>query len=167
MCAKTGCNDAPTGKSKYCTPHKAEARQAWVAMIAAKGPEKAVREQKWSDLHQSAHRAGMAAGEAHRPATMIVQRHANMMDDSSPVVQQWVESEGVCGFAWVTITPGNSSFAIWLKKYTRARPAYQGGVQIWVHEFNQSMERKQAYAQAYAKVVRDAGIKAYAGSRMD
>jgi hypothetical protein len=167
MCARTGCEEAPTGKSKYCTPHKAEARETWLATIAAKGSEKAVRDRKWADLHENAHRAGMAAGEAHRPATMIVQRHANMMDDSSPVVEQWVESEGVCGFAWVTVHPGNSSFAIWLKGHTNARTSYQGGVQLWVHEFGQSMERKQAYAQAYAKVVRDAGIKAYSNYRMD
>jgi hypothetical protein len=38
---------------------------------------------------------------------------------------------------------------------------------MWVFDYNQSMELKEAYAHAYAKVLRDAGFNAYANSRMD
>ena len=45
--------------------------------------------------------------------------------------------------------------------------SYYGGVDIWVGEFNQSMERKEACAAAMARVLNEAGIKAYSMSRMD
>jgi alpha-beta hydrolase superfamily lysophospholipase len=73
----------------------------------------------------------------------------------------------VCGFAWVTLRPANSSFAIWAKKNRDWKPAYGGGMQLWVSAYNQSMKRKEAYATAFANVLYASGIKAYAGSRMD
>ena len=44
---------------------------------------------------------------------------------------------------------------------------FRSGLSVWVSEGGQSMERKEAYARAYADVLRAAGIEAYAGSRMD
>lgn len=120
-----------------------------------------------SVLYNKAHTAGMAAGTSFKPAPMVVQTHADPLTPNSPVVASEVVSEGVCGFAWITVRPGNCSFANWLKKNHLARPAYRGGVDIWVYQFNQSMQRKEAYADAFAKVLVEAGINAYAGSRMD
>lgn len=107
--------------------------------------------------------AGMAAGNGMTPTPMVVV-------GGVPGEQQkaWYVSEGACGFAWVNVRPGTSSFAKWLRKSGYARPAYEGGMQIWVREFNQSMARKEAYATAMAEVFRnELGINAYAGSRMD
>jgi hypothetical protein len=100
---------------------------------------------------------------------MIVEEHTNMMDDNSPVKKQYFVEGGVCGFAWVSIYPGNSPFANWLKKTERARKdSYAGGVSIWVSEYGQSMERKEAFASAFANSLRESGIeKAYSRSRMD
>jgi len=123
--------------------------------------------QDWQALWDRAHAAGIEAGNAHTPTPMVVQEHSNPLNDNSPVEQQWYVSEGVCGFAWITIRPGTCSFARWLTKNDKAQKAYHGGVQVWVHEFNQSMERKEKYARAFADVIGKAGIKAYAGSRMD
>jgi hypothetical protein len=78
-----------------------------------------------------------------------------------------VISEGPCGFAWVNIRPATSAFARWLKKHGHASAAYGGGLTIRIHDFNQSMERKEACAHAMAQVFQNAGINAYAGSRMD
>jgi hypothetical protein len=88
---------------------------------------------------------------------------------SDDVRAVWFEPEGLCGFAWVKVTPGNSSFAKWLlKQKIVSGGAYGGGVDIWVSAFGQSYERKDAYAQAMAKVlVEELGIKAYAQSRLD
>lgn len=36
-----------------------------------------------------------------------------------------------------------------------------------VGQFNQSMEKKEKFARAFAKVLTDADVKAYAQSRMD
>lgn len=99
---------------------------------------------------------------------MIVRQHENMLDDSSPVEKQWFVPSGVCGFAWVIIKPGTSSFAKWLVKNEHARPDnYYGGVCHYVSEFGQSMEKKEAYAHAFAQVLSGAGIRAYSNSRMD
>jgi hypothetical protein len=75
----------------------------------------------------------------------------------------------VCGFAWVNIKPGNSAFANWLKmKKIARRDEYYGGVTVWVSDYNQSMERKMAYAGAFARTLEAAGLKrVYAMSRMD
>ena len=123
---------------------------------------------QWAALYKRAHEAGMKAGKEVVPTPMVVQQRANPFDDTSPVVKTYEPvMGGVCGFAWVVVTPGTSSFARWLTKTGKGSKHYYGGTSIWVGEFGQSMTRKEAYAQAFAKVLRDAGIDAYSGSRMD
>jgi len=121
----------------------------------------------WQQLWDKAHQAGLEAANNHTPTPMVVQQHQNACDDNSPVTKQWYVPQGVCGFAWVNIRPGNCSFANWLKKNNLARSAYRGGVDIWIRDFGQSMELKEKYARAFAKVITNAGIKAYPQSRMD
>jgi len=121
----------------------------------------------WQTVYNKAHAAGMLAGQGCIPSPMVVQQHAEVFNDASPVVQQWTENEGVCGFAWVTIRPANCSFGLWLKKNNKGGKAYRGGCQVWVGEFNQSMTRKEAYAQAFAEELHNYGIDAHADSRMD
>lgn len=135
--------------------------------LGATGTPKKNKAQDWQKLYNEADAAGNEAVSKCNVVPMVVQQHANVMDDSSPVTQSWYVSDGVCGFAWVTVRPGNCSFAKWLVKNNLARSAYGGGVSIWISQFNQSMQKKECYADAFAKVLRDAGIKAYAGSRMD
>lgn len=119
-------------------------------------------------LYAKAHIAGMQAGEAVGTTPMIVQEHANPLDDSSPVVRQYAPvMDGPCGFAYVTVRPGNSTFARYLKQYRQGFKAYYGGTQFSVHPFGQSLQRKTAYADAFAKVLRDAGIRASYESRID
>lgn len=113
--------------------------------------------------------AGRAAGQAAVPAPMVVGTPTTPFgNDIDPNEKTYYVADGVCGFAWVKITPGNCAFANWLKKNKLARTAYQGGVDIWISAFGQSMQRKEACAAAMAKIFRDdLGVKAYAGSRMD
>jgi hypothetical protein len=117
-------------------------------------------------IYNEAHQAGMAAAQAKVPTPMVVQQHGDVGNDNSPVVKQWVVTGGVCGFAWIQF-PGNTAWAKWCKAKGYAREAYPKGYSIWVHYFNQSMELKETYGQAFAAVLRSHGIKAYAGSRMD
>lgn len=74
-----------------------------------------------------------------------------------------------CGFAWVNIKPGTSAIARELKKRGDARKSYYGGVDVWDpgKTMSQNMGAKEAGAQAFAKVLQDAGYKAYMMSRMD
>jgi hypothetical protein len=117
-------------------------------------------------IYEEANQAGVAAAAACVPTPMVVQEHTNMLDDKSPVAQQWVVPAGVCGFAWIQF-PGNTAWAKWAKANAGAHGAYPKGYSIWVHQFNQSMELKQAYAHAFVEVLRKYDIQAYAGSRMD
>ena len=120
-------------------------------------------------LYRLAHTAGLAAAERCNPAPMVVQEHANMADDNSPVVQSYHVPDGVCGFAWIIVRPGTCSFARWLVKSGHGKKAYHGGIQIWVSGFGQSMQRKEAYAEAFARVLNDnvPSMTAYPQSRMD
>jgi len=118
-------------------------------------------------LYDRAFAAGVEAAQACVPTPMVVTQNANPFNPYSEVVFRDVVSDGPCGFAWVVVRPGNSSFARWLKNRRLARPGYNGGVHIWISDYNQSMQRKEAHACAMARVLRDAGIEAYADSRMD
>lgn len=127
------------------------------------------------DLYERADAAGKAAAEAARPTPMMVGTPKNFLgslmggDDGGfdPDQPTYYVAEGVCGFAWVTVRPATSSFARWLKKNTHAGTGYYGGMQLWVRGYGQSMERKAAYAAAFAKVLTEAGLDAYSESRMD
>lgn len=146
---------------------KAQAVAKAQALNGAEVKRKVASQQDWRALYDEAHAAGMAAGNAVCPTPMVVAQHANPLNDNSPVVQSWYVSEGACGFAWVVIRPGNCSFAKWLRKNDLASQHYGGGVSVWVHQFNQSISRKEAYADAFAEVLRKHGLNAYAGSRLD
>lgn len=161
------CDNDTVGHSKYCVIHRAAAHAAWVDNIQARVAEKEKREKHFSDVWHRAVAAGCAAGDACTPIPMGVAQHADPLDDSSPVTQQWVVEGGVYGFAWVTVRPGNCPFANWLKKNDIAKKTYGGGVAIHIHHYGQSMERKYAYARAISAVFRDAGFNSAAHNRMD
>ena len=121
-------------------------------------------------IYDTADAEGLAALNACVPVPMVVQEHANMLDDNSPAVKQWIVPGGVCGFAWVNIKPGTNKFCNWLKTTGLAkRDEYNGGITIWVHHGGQSMQIKEAYAHAFARVIREAipELRVYAMSRMD
>jgi hypothetical protein len=105
-------------------------------------------------LFSAAHAAGSKAAIEVVPEPMRIHGYA-------PI------SEGVCGFAWVTIRPGISPAARYAKATLGARKGYYGGMEIWVRGYGQSMTRKEAYAEAFAAVLREAGVMASAGSRLD
>ena len=117
----------------------------------------------FAQLHEQAHEVGMKAGTDALPSPMVVSE-ADIQ--GNPVGKSWFVSEGACGFAWVAFK-GNTAWGKWAKKQGIASTASPKGLQIWVDQFNQSMTRKEAYARAYAGVLREAGIDAYSGSRMD
>ena len=117
------------------------------------------------NLHAIAHEAGMKAGNNALPTPMVV-GDADIMGNPVPGGSRYYVSEGMCGFAWVSFK-GNTSFGRAMKAAGLARPQYGGGLSVWVSEFGQSIERKEAYARAYAAVLREHGVEAYSGSRLD
>ena len=118
-------------------------------------------------IYQQARDQGNAAVQQAYVAPMIVQQRQNPLNDNSTLVREYFVSDGVCGFASVTVKPANCKFAKYLVANGLGRKAYNGGVSMSVHEFNQSLQKKEAYAHAFAKVLRDNGINAWSESRMD
>jgi len=117
-------------------------------------------------IYNEADQAGKEAAKAKTPTPMVVTNRTNPLDDKSAVKQAWVVPGGVCGFAWIKFK-GNTAWAKWTKKQGLCGEGYPSGRQIWVHDYSQSMELKEAYASAFAKVLQKHGIEAYSGSRMD
>jgi len=123
------------------------------------------------DIYAEADRAGKLALMACVPDPMIVtpvDLRGCMIGPSDFI------PDGVCGFAWVSIRPASPSgrtdcpFVAWLRKNGIGRyDSYEKAWSIWVNHGNQSMTKKEAYAEAFASVLTAYGISAYAGSRMD
>lgn len=124
----------------------------------------------WQAIHERAHAAGMAAGNGVVPDAMIVGNPTTPFgNDIDYSKRTYYVSEGVCGFAWVELSPATHPFVRWLKSRDIGHKGYPTGWSVRVHEFGQSMQRKEAYARAYAAVIRDEipELNAYAASRMD
>ena len=176
-CKWEGCNKPTVNNSQYCYEHKAKARQAWLENVRASSEERQDRYAKFAQAHEKAHQAGLQAGQNAIPTPMVVYDseidmvNGQLVDRPKENGKQYYVPEGVCGFAWITVRPGNSSLANWLKKHADADRDYYGGVSVWVHEFGQSYERKRAYAKAYANTLRselaDPKLTITAGSRLD
>ena len=117
-----------------------------------------------------AHEAGMAAGSA-KVATPMTLVESDLFDN--PIGKTYYVPEGPCGFAWVvTHEHGNGKFVKYLKSISDGMSVgskyYYGGYYVkWVRDFGQSIEKKEAYADAYAAILKDHGIRAYSGSRLD
>ena len=130
-----------------------------------------VKNKRWPELFRMADEAGDLESRLSKPTPMVVSEHENPFDDNSPVNQSWYVSEGVCGFAWVVFKPATHSFVKWMKEQGHAGPNYGGGYSVWVRGYGQSMQRKEAYARAFAEVLRQAfdekKLRIYAQSRMD
>jgi len=130
--------------------------------------KKQIAEAGFEELFNRAHSAGMLAGESIRPRAMVVGTPSTPFgNDIDPTKKMYYVEDGVCGFAWIVVKPGTSPFSRWLKRTSKGSPHYYGGISIWVSNFGQSMQKKEAYATAFADVLNANGIKASAGSRMD
>lgn len=128
----------------------------------------ASKDTQYQQLYDAARQAGLAAVAGLKVVPMVINQHANLLNDNSPITQQFFVADGPCGFAWIRIKPANNGFAKWLLAKGMARKSsYYGGVAISVMEFNQSLQKKETYAHAFAAVLHDAGIRAYGDSRID
>jgi hypothetical protein len=124
---------------------------------------------------EKADAVGKSAVEKLQVVPMIVGQEtslfSNQIDYTKPTY--YVE-DGVCGFAWVDIYPvhkGNTRLGKEERKVLEAagfrKNDYTKTYQRWISAYNQSMQKKETYAAAFAKVLRENGMKAYSGSRLD
>lgn len=74
-----------------------------------------------------------------------------------------------CGFAWVRIKPARGPFVAYLKEIGSGITSSDGGYVVYNPSGNstQWMDAKFAGAKAFAKILTDAGIRAFAESRID
>ena len=129
------------------------------------------KDELFQELYNLARNAGLEAVnkqiQENDVALMRVVQRENPLNDNSPVVKDY-GIVPVCGFAWVNIKPGNSAFARWMKEQNLARTdSYFGGVSMSVSDFNQSVSLKETFAYAFARVLNENGIQAFAHSRLD
>ena len=119
-------------------------------------------------IFKEAHAAGMASMKACSPTPMVVGSPSTPLgNDVDPTKPTYFIEGGVCGFASV-IFSGRGKFAKFMKDNKLARKHYYGGYSYWVSEGGQSLQRKEAYARAFARVLNEHGIKGvYVDSRMD
>lgn len=119
-------------------------------------------------LYRQAHAAGMAAGQGAAPVPMMVYSPVSLFNDaidhSQPVYHV---PDGVCGFAYVQLPKAVGPFVKFLKERKIGFKRCGAGYSISVHEFGQSLQRKEAYANAFAKVLNAHGVDSYVDSRMD
>jgi hypothetical protein len=74
-----------------------------------------------------------------------------------------------CGFAWVSVFEKASTKLGRKLKEVGFRRSYDGGLQLWnPSNFGcQNVDTLEEGAKAYAEVLKQYGIQAYAGSRLD
>lgn len=127
---------------------------------------------EFAKVFAEAQSAASEAWDACSPVPMAVQSSGlgEQFDFNKPYE---VVSEGVCGFAWVNVyVDGRSKVAKVMKEFG-LRSDYYGGYNFWSGDVtpkaqgSQSMQRKEAACEAFAKVLRNYGFKAYVGSRLD
>ena len=119
-------------------------------------------------IYNKAHEAGMKASyEVEKKLSTYTIHSVDLCGNSipnNPVFQM----RGLCGFAGVNIKPATSKFAkLLVSKGIAKKDSYAGGVTMRVNYFGQVMEMKEAFANAFADVLYEEGIRCYAYSRLD
>ena len=119
-------------------------------------------------LLEKAHLMGMDAGSLVGVTPMVVGSPSTPLgNDIDYSKKTYFVEGGVCGFAGVVIKPARGKFVSYLKNLGMGYKHYYGGWYVSVREFGQSLTRKEAYAEAFAKVLGEAGMRCYVDSRMD
>lgn len=101
-------------------------------------------EARWQAIFRLADQAGIAAIAASVPRPLVVEGSVYM--------------EGLCGGARIVVSDARRGFARWLKTSGKGHRSYPGGWAIAARQDDQSAERAEAYATAFATVLRRNGI---------
>lgn len=119
------------------------------------------------ELYDAAREAGLKAGADASPTPFHL-IEASILDEPLPGAKTYTLPDGPCGFGWVTV-PGAEPFAKWLlaQKGLAHRETRPARAVVWVSDFDQSHDRKLAYAHAFAVALNQNGVAAWADSRLD
>jgi len=124
---------------------------------------------------REAEQAAQVASANATPTPMLVYEADGLSNRPKPDARAWHVPDGMCGFAWVNVSPANSRIANRIKEFGtfNTHRAYEGGLNVWMHLGGQSVARKEAAAQAYSQVIAqyiaDTGetARVYPQSRLD
>lgn len=118
-------------------------------------PSTLVGDAKWAALFDIAHKAGIEAAEAWVATPMKVEGYPVIMD-------------GYCGYAHIHIPDARRDFARWVVRLDKGYKHHKSGAMIFADvEGSQSIEKKLAYAKAFAAVLQFNGVKCTVDSRFD
>ena len=129
--------------------------------------KKALGKRECARIYKEAYEAGLLAGKDADTPKFVVGSPTTALGSDIDFSKKTYILDGLCGFAWVNISPARGAFVTYLKSIDAGHKGYYGGYEIWVREFGQSVDRKYAFAQAFAEVLGRYGIEASAGSRLD
>lgn len=115
-----------------------------------------------------------AVAEVVTRAVLIYQETYPFSGEMDKTKPSYTLDDFPCGFSWILVYPANKGNTRLGKEERKLLESvgfrkndYEKTYRLWVSDFNQSMQKKEAYARAYAKVLSAAGFRAYSGSRMD
>ena len=128
--------------------------------------KKVLTKNQCHDIYVEAYEAGLNAGKDVDTPKFIIGDAIGLSDEIDFSKKTYV-LDGLCGYAWVNISPARGAFVNYLKSREIGRKGYYGGYEISVREFGQSVDRKYAFAQAFVEVLGKYGIEAFAGNRLD
>jgi hypothetical protein len=141
--------------------------EKWAEEQTADVKKKALTKTQCKKIYSEAYEAGLLAGKDTDTPKFVVGSPTTPLGSDIDFKKKTYILDGLCGFAWVNISPARGAFVNWLKAQGIGSKGYYGGYEIWVREFGQSVDRKYAFAQAFAEVLGKYGIEASAGSRLD
>ncbi len=133
----------------------------------AKKAKKALTKNQCHNIYVEAYEAGLKAGNEIGVPKFVVGEPTTPLGGDIDYSKPTYVLDGLCGFAWVNIHPARGAFVTYLKSRNVGDKNYNGGYGIWINEFGQSVDRKYAFAQAFAEVLNKYGINAYGQSRLD
>ena len=128
--------------------------------------KKTLGKRECARIYKEAHQAGLEAGKAVKTKPYLVGTAVGLSDEIDYSKKTYVLDD-LCGFAYVEISPARGAFVTYLKNHNIGYKGYYGGYQVSVREFGQSITRKEAYARAFAEVLKQYGINAGYSSRLD
>ena len=120
-------------------------------------------------IYEQAHAAGCKAWEDCSPNPVTWGMAKSLVGNEIVPGTESTCTEGLCGFAWIIVKPARGPFVTYCKRNDIGRKHVYPGWYIGARGpfDSQSIERKEAYAYAFAGVLREHGVNCYVGSRLD
>ena len=132
-----------TGESGAFPTKKDDALEE-LAATPAVVPHDLTGETRWQAIYELADLAGKNAIVACVPKPMVIEGSVYM--------------DGLCGSASVVVHDARRGFARWLRTSGKGKRHYQAGYAVYARQSDQSVERAEAYANAFSRVLRRNGV---------